>query len=102
MTIQNSIHSSWQRTRGRMHRDPARDWFALLVLSMIVLIGVIVWNAWLFDTVAGGGIIGTGEADAPPAFNRSSLDTVRTIFADRAAEETNYRTGAYRFADPSQ
>jgi len=90
------------RLRANMRRDPVRDWFVLLAVSAIALVSLIVWNAWTFDTIAGGGVIGAPTGEAAPVFSRSSLDTVRRIFEERAAEEAKYRTGAYRFVDPSQ
>ncbi len=85
-----------------MRRDPVRDWLTLLTLSIIALAAIIVWNAWTFDTVASGGVIGTPMTTTQPVFNHSSLDAIHTIFASRAAEEEKYVTGAYSFADPSQ
>lgn len=82
--------------------NPVRDWLVLLTLSAIMLVGIIVWNVWVFDTVANGGSIGTTATSTFPIFNKSSLDTIHTIFANRAAEKVKYETGTYRFADPSQ
>jgi hypothetical protein len=96
------ITSFIQRLRYGTHTDPIRDWLSLITLSAIVLVGIIVWNAWAFDTVASGGIIGTSAASMPPAFDQTSLDTIRAIFANRADEELKYATGAYHFTDPSQ
>lgn len=84
-----------------MRRDPARDWILSLICSAIVLTGIIVWNAWAFDTVSRGGVIGSPMKSVPSTFNNSSLDTVHDIFAKRAAEESKYESGAYRYADPS-
>ena len=75
----------------------------LLVLSIAVLAGNVMWSISVFDTVARGGIIGSSvSSTTEPVFNQSSLDTVRTIFANRAAEESKYETGAYQYPDPSQ
>ncbi|MCR4333470.1 MAG: hypothetical protein NUV60_00390 [Patescibacteria group bacterium] len=81
--------------------DPVRDWLLLLTVLAIALAGIIVWNIWAFDTVANGRSIGAPVPRTPPAFNASSLDTIRVIFTNRAAEEAKYETGVYRFADPS-
>lgn len=91
-----------KRLRSAAHPDPARDWFTLLTCSVVVLVGIIVWNAWAFDTIASGGTIGRVATTTPAVFSRSSLDTIHTIFANRAAEEAKYVTGVYRYADPSQ
>ena len=73
----------------------------LLTLSTIALIGIISWNVWTFQTVAGGGTIGASPNATPSVFSRTSLDAIHVIFASRAAEEAKYVTGVYRFADPS-
>lgn len=82
--------------------DPMRDWLVLITLSAMVLAGIIVWNVWAFDTVAGGGIIGGQTISPPPLFSQSSIDRIHTIFTNRAEEELKYQTGVYRFSDPSR
>jgi len=82
--------------------NPARDWLVLLTLWLILFAGVVGWNAWAFDTVAGGGTIGAAASSTPPIFNQSSLDSIRVIFDTRVNEELKYTTGVYHFADPSQ
>ncbi len=81
--------------------DPARDWLVLLIASMLALSCIIIWNAWAFGTVANGGVIGTAATSTKPVFDQASLDAVHAIFANRAAEQGKYVTGAYRYADPS-
>ncbi len=81
--------------------DPIRDWLMLLTLALIAFVGIVVWNVWAFDTVAGGGTIGAPTIKAPAAFNPAALESIRTIFANRAAEESKYMTGMYSFTDPS-
>lgn len=102
MNIFNSISSFFKRLHTGTHQDPVRDWLILIICSLIALAGIIVWNAWAFDTVASGGVIGTPVSGAPPVFSRTSLDTIHTIFASRADEQAKYVTGTYRYADPSQ
>lgn len=102
MTIFDSTGSFIKRLRSNASVDPVRDWLVLLTVATIALAGIIVWNVWAFDTVAAGGTIGSPAPEAPAVLNNSSLDTIRTIFENRAAEEAKYRTGTYRYADPSQ
>jgi len=102
MNAFNTFLFSMKRARPSSRFDPARDWLLLLLGSVILLTGIIVWNAWAFDTVAGGGVIGTSPVRTPMVFNQSSLDAIRTVFTDRAVEEEKYTSGVYRFADPSQ
>lgn len=90
-----------KRLRSVAHFDPVRDWLVMLTLSTIALVGIVVWNVWAFDTVAGGGTIGTAKTASPPTFNSSSFDEIRLIFDRRAAEEAKYETGIYKFTDPS-
>jgi len=102
MNISEIISSLFKRFRYGTRLDPGRDWLTLLILSTVILIGTVVWNAWAFDTIASGGIIGTSATSTPAVFSQSSLDTINTIFANRADEKAKYETGTYGFADPSQ
>ncbi len=102
MNTHTDISSLLKRMHGYTHRDPMRDWLALLTLSIIALMGIIVWNAWVFDTIANGGVIGSATTETQPIFNHSTLDSIHAIFASRATEEAKYITGAYTFVDPSQ
>lgn len=102
MNMSDSQFSFLKRLRAKTHHDPMRDWLALLILSMILLVAIVIWNIWAFDTVAKGGVIGTAPINLHPAFNRSSLDVIHSIFEKRASEETKYENGTYLYADPSQ
>jgi hypothetical protein len=102
MNILSTIVTFLKRFRYGANIDPVRDWLAMLSLSAVVLVGIIVWNVWAFNTVASGGVIGAEAPKALPTFNRASLDTIRTIFESRATEEAKYVAGVYRYADPSQ
>jgi len=102
MNIFTAIISFLRRLRYGARLNPARDWIMALMFSAIIFACVIVWNAWAFDIVASGGVIGTPATSTPPIFSQSSLDAIHVIFANRAAEEAKYETGTYRFADPSQ
>lgn len=102
MSISNTAASALKRMHAGMFHDPVRDWLVLLSTALIVLAGMVVWNAWAFDTVASGGIIGTPETSPASALDQSSLEDIRRVFADRAAEKAKYATGVYRYDDPSQ
>lgn len=82
--------------------DPERDWITILIMSAVLLSGIVVWNLFVFDTVASGGVIGSPPAAESPMFSQSSLDAIRTVFENRAAEEAKYITDEYHYADPSQ
>lgn len=97
----NLFNSISKRIRSLSRVDPERDWIVLLILSFITFLLVVVWNVWAFDTVAGGGVIGSSVAGRPAIFSQASLDVIHTIFDNRAAEEAKYVSGVYRYADPS-
>jgi len=96
------ISSFIKRLRYGARLDPARDWLVVLIFFSIAFLGIVVWNVWAFDTVAGGGVIGTPAPSATATFDRTSLEAIRTIFESRADEEAKYVTGVYRYADPSR
>lgn len=78
---------------------PARDWFVLLSITIVLLIASVLWNLWLLKSVEQGGTIGN-EAP-PPAFDAAPIESVRTLFESRSAEEARFRQ-EYRFVDPSR
>lgn len=104
MNILHSVHLSslTRRLRSGTHQDPVRDWILALIFFGIVLIAIVVWNAWAFDTVSRGGTIGVARKNPTSAFDSASIGAVHAVFEKRAAEEVKYGTGTYRFADPSQ
>ena len=93
---------NFARLRGKLRIDPARDWIVLLTLSLIALAGIVVWNIWAFETIAAGGTLGGAATTTPAAFNREALDSIQNLFRTRAEDEAKYRTGVYRYDDPSQ
>ena len=90
------------RFRSGAAADPVRMWFILLAITGIFLAGVIGWNIWAFNTVAQGEPIGIKRSATTQVFDPATLQTIHSIFANRAAEETKYQTGVYKFSDPSQ
>ncbi|MFA6414710.1 MAG: hypothetical protein WC217_03825 [Candidatus Paceibacterota bacterium] len=102
MNIFGTLTALIRRLRTGTSQDPVRDWLVVSIFSAIVFTGIVVWNIWAFDTVANGGVIGAPVPETKSVFDQSSLDTIRTIFENRAVEEAKYMTGVYRYADPSQ
>jgi hypothetical protein len=98
----NKLRAIFSYFQSGNHIDPTRDWFVLLSLAAIIFAGLIGWNAWAFDTVASGGNIGGPAPKSTPLFDASTLDAIHALFETRAAEEAKYRTGVYRYTDPSQ
>jgi hypothetical protein len=84
-------------TYGRRLK-PYRDWFVLITLFFVCLIGSFVWNLWLFSKVTNGQAIGNTPPEPPQ--HAVNLDGVKAMFDARAAERTRYEN-QYRFVDPS-
>lgn len=101
MNIFSFVTHSFARLRYGKDIDPARDWIALLTLALIIFAGILVWNAWAFDTVVSGGVIGNQNVTEKPLFNSDSLMHINAVFTARSAEEGKYVTGVYQYADPS-
>ena len=102
MNIFNTAVSSIKRFRSNAFRDPERDWMGMLAIAVTAFVGIVVWNIWTFETAANGGVIGATTTSPTTSINRSSLDAVDAIFSNRSDEEAKYRTGVYRYTDPSQ
>lgn len=78
---------------------PARDWFALLVASLVLIILSAAWNAWVFLEVRNRDRALT-ETPQSEGSMESSVRQVEILFVERAAEASRYR-GEYEFVDPS-
>ncbi len=102
MNIFNTAVSSIKRFRSNAFRDPERDWMGMLAIAVTAFVCIVVWNIWTFQTAANGGVIGTATSSPTTSLNRSSLDAIDDVFSNRSAEEAKYRTGVYRYSDPSQ
>lgn len=81
-------------------RKPSRDWFILLILAFLILIGSIGWNVWEFIRITNGEAAGTTTAGMKGP-DIGIVEQVRNVFTTRAAEEQRYRN-EYRFVDPSK
>lgn len=94
----NSAHLLKRFSYGDALR-PARDWYYLLLLVILLVALSAGWNAWLFRSVMQGDVI--GDPQAPAAFDAAPIESVRQVFVERAEERERYRT-EYRFVDPSR
>jgi hypothetical protein len=79
----------------------SRIWVTLLLFSLIVGMGSIVWHAWIFDRVTSGQTLGAGPVEQRIIVDALSLEEIKEIFAERAEEMAKYREGEYSFQDPS-
>lgn len=85
-------------TYGR-ELQPARDWHIVLGIALIVLIGSVLWNMWIFSQATDDQPIGEGVTIPEPA--PLTLDATRELFTERAEERARY-VNSYRFTDPSR
>ncbi len=82
--------------------NPVRDWLVLIACFAVLLAASAVWNAWTFIRIANGDVLGGNPPPAAPVFDRTALESVQSLFIERANEEAKYLAGSYRFVDPSQ
>ena len=85
----------------KLQPNPTRDWAVLLSFAGLILALIVVWNVWAFETVVNGGTLGSAATSTQPVFSQTSLDTIQNLLMSRAAEDTKYTNGDYRFTDPS-
>lgn len=97
-----SVSSLTSAGRPSAPINPVRDWRVLRWILGILFIGILGWNAWALATVMRGEALISNPRSAPTVLDRSALDTIRGVFEARTSEELKYRTGVYKFADPSQ
>ncbi len=102
MYISKLIKKIFGTMRYGFHSNPVRDWGVILTFGAISFSIILVWNAWAFNTVVNGGVIGSSATSTTSDFNRKSLDSIRTILDNRATEDNKYKTDVYHFIDPSQ
>ena len=81
------------------HVRPARDWFYMLLAATLLIALSVGWNLWLLRNVEKGGIIGDENIEVD-SFDEAPIESVRTVFEEREAEQLRYRQ-EYRFVDPS-
>jgi hypothetical protein len=81
--------------------SPGRDWTALLLIVLAVLLISVGWNLWLFNRAVNGDVIGDQFVQPTATIDQSTLEKVEDIFILRAREAASYRNGTYSFVDPS-
>lgn len=78
---------------------PMRDWFVLLTLAGILLLASVLWNVWYLWQVEEAAIAELSPAEA--RFDAAPVESLRTVFEERAAALERYRSGS-GFVDPSR
>jgi hypothetical protein len=78
---------------------PVRDWFLMVSIAGILLLGSAGWSYWLFEQTSNAK---DAQLKLPPSsMKTASVETVRTIFDARAALRAHYLSD-YHFVDPSR
>lgn len=97
-----SLQNISARIRYGEQIQPARDWFVLVTLGLLVFAALMVWNVWTFDRVVSGESLFAASSKTTSVVNQASLDSVHQVFSSRATEEARYANGLYTFTDPSK
>ena len=79
---------------------PARDWFVIISISAIILGVSVGWNSVTFLELTRTET--PLEAVTAISSSNTAVKDARVLFYSRAAEEEKYKSGTYRFVDPSQ
>ena len=85
---------------------PTRDWFLLLIISLVILLGLLATNAVYFFQVLEGRPL-SSEVDVRPESRSTQaigerLKTVEELFGVRAEEHRGFLMEPYRFVDPAR
>jgi|CXWL01.1.fsa_nt_gi hypothetical protein len=66
---------------------PARDWFVILCLTLLLFIGCVSYAGYLFIGIRGGTIIGSAQSDRPvlPKVSRADLTKILDTYRVRKA-----------------
>ncbi len=83
---------------GLRGMQPARDWFIMLTLAFLLIIGSVVWNV-LFFTSALNDEVAALETTTPVSATQSALPALEAAFAERAQTAARYQGAS--FVDPS-
>ncbi len=92
-TFSKTRHSS---SGGQIHAS--RDWFALVIVAIVLITASTAYNLWLITRVTSGQGFGTLKKQAP--IPDVSVANVDAAFAARAANQEIY-LHSYHAVDPS-
>lgn len=93
------LHSFFHADSSRGYIHPERDWFFLVILAVVCMIGSAFWNGWFFMEVKNGKTVDEEVPTIP--FMAAPAESVADVFETREVEEARYRT-EYLFVDPSR
>lgn len=100
----NSLHALFAKyLKAFRYGDrprPLRDWWIIVGISSVLLLGSAGWSYWLFQMTSMEQPV-RGVVPQAPAVKANSLDVVTQVFAARAIERAHYLSD-YHFVDPSK
>lgn len=94
-----SIAKRLHPPEGITQHDPGRDWLVMLALSLLVLAGSMLWNAWFLVSVLSEETAIEAPQDAP-AVTESTFEKMQKAFTLRDARASS--TQGARFNDPAK
>ncbi|MGE5540869.1 MAG: hypothetical protein ACM3TU_01115 [Bacillota bacterium] len=100
LTLPSNLTHYMKMFRYGERARPYRDWMVVISVAALLFLASGVWSYFLFREVsAGANLQASPETNA--LVNVASIETVRTMFDMRAAEQAHYRTD-YHFVDPAK
>lgn len=100
MTFFAKFTTPARKTQDYFRPNPARDWFTMLVVFFVTLLGLIGWSIWIFDAAAKGDVLGGSTATSSLPVDNNSFTEIHKIFEDRADEAYKNELGVYNYIDP--
>lgn len=81
---------------------PVRDWFVLIVVTLVVLGSGAILNVLEFKNIISNKITTPSPVSHSSALNGAAMQKVQDIFTARANRQAKYESGDYSFTDPSK
>ena len=79
---------------------PTRDWFVMLLVTLVLLVVSVGWNVFMFTQFENGKSTTQTTPLAQEQGVGDAVAQVQALFQQRATEEGNYQR-TYHFVDPS-
>lgn len=82
--------------------NPIRDWFVVVIVTIIFLALDIVLSFFGFQSVMSVKQPNVITPTVAPMINQKAIHEAQQLFDTRASEQTKYESGSYSFADPAR
>lgn len=94
-----SLKNLFTRKHIETRVHPARDWYLMVTICLVLLVAGVIWNVWVFFQIANGKSL-QAITKQTGATALHTVTNVQNVFKSRAAERANYEN-TYTFVDPS-